>query len=56
MEYVFINPVVDKMYIKEILDKILLNSGYVRIEVENDWHGIVKEKYKEFQKNNKKLR
>ncbi len=55
MEYIFINPVVDKMYIKEILDNILLDNGYIRVEVENDWHGIVKEKYKELHKNSNNL-
>ncbi len=33
------------MYVKEELDAFLLNNGYTRIEVENDWHRIVKEKY-----------
>ena len=46
MEYIFINPVVDNMYVKEQLDTFLLSNGYFRIEVENDWHKIVKEKYK----------
>ncbi len=55
MEYIFINPVVDKMYIKEILDKVLLDNGYIRVEVMNDWHGIVKEKYKELHKNSNNL-
>lgn len=35
------------MYIKEELDKLLFNNGYLRVEVENDWHKIVKEKYNE---------
>ena len=47
MAYIFINPVVANMYIKEDLDEWLLNNGYVRVEIENDWHGIVKEKYNE---------
>ena len=55
MEYIFINPVVDKMYIKDVLDKVLLDNGYIRVEVENDWHGIVKEKYKEVYKNSNGL-
>lgn len=55
MEYIFINPVVDKMYVKEELDKVLINNGYIRVEVENDWHGIVKEKYKELHKNRNDL-
>ena len=47
MEYIFINPVVANMYEKEELDALLLSNGYTRIEVENDWHKIVKEKYTE---------
>ena len=47
MKYIFINPVVANMYIKEELDEWLLNNGYVRVEIKNDWHGIVKEKYNE---------
>ncbi|MBQ6819715.1 MAG: hypothetical protein IJO26_00280 [Clostridium sp.] len=51
MKYIFINPVVDKMYIKDSLDEVLLKNGYIRVEVKNDWHGIVKEKYRELYKN-----
>ena len=47
MKYIFINPVVDNMYIKEELDQLLLQNGYTRVGVEHDWHQIVKEKYKE---------
>ena len=54
MKYIFINPVVDNMYIKEELDELLLNNGYVRVEVENDWHKIVKEKYNEALKSTEK--
>lgn len=43
------------MYVKEALDKVLFNNGYIRVEVENDWHGIVKEKYKELYKNRNNL-
>ena len=45
MAYIFINPVVGNMYKKEELDELLLNNGYSRVEVETDWHKIVKEKY-----------
>ncbi|MBQ1275321.1 MAG: hypothetical protein IIY08_08045 [Cellulosilyticum sp.] len=45
MKYIFINPVVDQMYIKEELDKALIENGYQRVEVQTDWHKIVKEKY-----------
>lgn len=54
MKYIFINPVVDNMYIKEDLDKLLLNNGYSRVEVENDWHKVVKEKYNEALKSTEK--
>ena len=47
MQYIFINPVVDKMYNKEELNEVLVKNNYKRIGVEKDWHGIVKEKYKE---------
>ena len=46
MNYIFINPVVDKMYNKEELDAVLEKNGYERVNVTVDWHGIVKEKYK----------
>lgn len=45
MKYIFINPVVANMYVKEELDNVLIENGYVRVEVETDWHKIVKEKY-----------
>ena len=45
MKYIFINPVVANMYVKEELDNLLINNGYTRVEVKNDWHKIVKEKY-----------
>ena len=54
MKYIFINPVVGNMYKKEELDELLLNNGYVRVEVENDWHKIVKEKYNETLKSTEK--
>ena len=41
MKYIFINPVVANMYIKEEFDEWLLNNGYVRVEIKNDWLGIV---------------
>lgn len=55
MKYIFINPVVDNMYIKEELDKLLLNNGYSRVEVENDWHKVVKEKYNEALRSTEKV-
>lgn len=54
MAYIFINPVVGNMYRKEELDELLLNNGYSRVEVENDWHKIVKEKYNEALKSTEK--
>ena len=45
MQYIFINPVVAQMYVKEELDKTLLENGYERVEIQTNWHKIVKEKY-----------
>ena len=53
MRYIFINPVIDKMYMKEQLDKALLQKGYQRIEVKVDWQKLVKEKYNEMLKQTK---
>lgn len=46
MKYIFINPVVDRMYNTDKLNEILQKNGYERVNVTEDWHGIVKEKYK----------
>ena len=54
MAYIFINPVVGNMYKKEELDELLLKNGYSRVEVETDWHRIVKEKYNETLKSTEK--
>ena len=54
MAYIFINPVVGNMYKKEELDELLLKNGYSRVEVETDWHKIVKEKYNETLKSTEK--
>lgn len=54
MAYIFINPVVNNMYKKEELDELLINNGYSRIEVESDWHKIVKEKYNQSLKSTEK--
>lgn len=48
MQYIFINPVVANMYIESELDAALLQNGYTRVNVSEDWHGLVKEKYKQF--------
>ena len=54
MAYIFINPVVANMYVKEELNELLLSNGYSRVEVETDWHKIVKEKYNETLKSTEK--
>ena len=54
MAYIFINPVVGNMYEKEELDKLLIDNGYSRVEVKNDWHKIVKKKYDNALKSTKK--
>ena len=54
MAYIFINPVVGNMYKKEELDELLLKNGYSRVEVETDWHKIVKEKYNKTLKSTEK--
>lgn len=46
MQYIFINPVVDKMYNKEELNDVLQKNEYERVDVTVDWHAIVKEKYR----------
>ena len=45
MKYVWINPVTDRMYEKEVLDQFLKKHGYKRIEITKDWLSIVREKY-----------
>lgn len=54
MTYIFINPVVANMYKEEELNELLLGNGYSRIEVKNDWHKIVKEKYNQTLKSTQK--
>ncbi len=46
MSYIFINPVVDRMYDTEKLNDVLQKNGYERVNVNEDWHSIVKDKYK----------
>ena len=53
MIYIFINPVVDKMYVEEKLNEALIKKGYQRVEVKIDWHKIVKEKYNDMLKQTK---
>lgn len=45
MQYIFINPVVANMYIASELNAALLQNGYQRVDVQEDWHSSVKEKY-----------
>ena len=54
MKYIFINPVVGNMYKKEEQDELLFNNGYSWVEVETDWHKIVKEKYNKALKSTEK--
>ena len=37
MNYIFINPVVDKMYHKEELCDVLKKNGYERVDITVDW-------------------
>ena len=46
MKYVWINPVADRMYEKEVLNQFLIQHGYKRIEIKEDWLLVVREKYK----------
>lgn len=46
MAYIWISPVVDSMYEKDILNEFLNRHGYKRIDVSADWSAIVKEKYR----------
>lgn len=45
MKYIWINPVVDKMYEQFKLNEILLKNGYTRVDCNMDWAATVKEKY-----------
>ena len=45
IKYVFINPVVDRMYNKSQLDNLLIQNNFIRIGVDKDYHSIVKKKY-----------
>lgn len=46
MAYVWINPVVARMYEPEILNTFLCLHGYKRFDVNTDWLAVVKEKYR----------
>ena len=45
MPFIWINPVVDKMYEPKALEEFLTAHGYKRIHASTDWLSIVKEKY-----------
>lgn len=45
MAYIFINPVVDAMYLEEELDAYLTSRGYVRVECREAWPQLVVQQY-----------
>lgn len=45
MAYIWINPVVDRMYEPETLNEFLRQHGHKRLETSIDWVAIVKAKY-----------
>ena len=45
MKYVWINPVTESMYERDVLNKFLQKNGYERIAASGDWLNVVKEKY-----------
>ena len=47
MPYIWINPVVDKMYDQKALEEFLAAHGYQRVHASVDWHSVVKEKYRQ---------
>jgi len=47
MPYIWINPVVDRMYEPKALEEFLTTHGYKRIHASVDWFSIVKEKYRQ---------
>lgn len=46
MAYIWINPVTDRMYETDVLNKFLHNHGYQRFYTSEDWLTVVKEKYR----------
>lgn len=46
MAYIWINPVVDRMYDSDVLNGFLLKHGYKRFYTSKDWLSVVKEKYR----------
>jgi len=46
MAYIWINPVVDRMYEPETLNTFLARHGHKRLYTSGDWLGAVKEKYR----------
>lgn len=45
MAYIWINPVTDSMYEKDVLNEFLHRHGYKRFYTSGDWLTIVKQKY-----------
>ena len=54
MKYLWINPVTDRMYDKQVLNEFILQHGYKRVEVSKDWLLVVREKYKKAVQNSEK--
>lgn len=50
MAYIWINPVVDRMYDADTLQTFLDRHGYKRFFTEQNWLSVVKEKYREILK------
>lgn len=46
MRYIWINPVTDKMYEPDVLNKFLEQHGFQRLYTSGDWLTFVKEKYR----------
>lgn len=45
--YIFINPVVENMYKHSDLNSFLIENGYTRVYIQENWLQITKEKYKQ---------
>lgn len=54
MKYLWINPVTERMYEKQVLNEFIMQHGYKRVEVSKDWLLVVREKYKKVVQNSEK--
>ena len=54
MKYLWINPVTDRMYDKQVLNEFIVQHGYERVETSKDWLLVVREKYKNAVQNSDK--